>query len=1370
MQSCLDTNQVWEVCNGHHPEPHKPNPRRDMIKETFLLLPDKTEEDWKQYDVINKEYKIWAEANRRATILIKRYINDTIQSELGRYSNAKTIWDYLDRTYKQSIVAPAHQLLQSIHSARLSDNSTVTEYLEKINRQAFELEQLGWKLPDPIIASFMLFGLTDRYDSLVSEIQNTPLSEWKSEWVKNRVLTYKIPESKPSASANFTRGQKRKRGIKDDLNKEKKEDQQSTCKHCKKKGHEDENCWFKYPHKRPRRHGQFFGSKEKVNNTTTASVKPESAMHTRLSGKIIEREDPHAFETDWYIDSAATRHFCKDARVFETLGPCNIPIEVANGEIVKSSGVGTLILPLKTQGGDVEDINFPNVICAPELNVNLLSVDQLNEEGYGVTLLPEGSEIFDLQTRKHVAEIIRVNKLYKVIFQKHGEKAHVYKTKTPKEWPLSLWHRRLGHLGKRDLMKLLKAHKIRFSMDDLKGEEACECCQKARQTRLPFNRNARRTKRPFELVHTDICGPFPQSYDGFKYFVTFTDDFSRFTCIFPMKNKSDLKDIFKRYSRRMKRQFGWRIKRLRSDNGGEYASNALDEFLSEEGIIWEATVGYTPPENGVSERLNRTLCEKLRALLFESGLPIELWSNLVETATYLKNRSPTRALKGKTPYEFLYKRRPDLSNIKIIGCKSWVAIPKEKLQKLDSRSVECRLIGYAASTQYILYQVDIEKVIYSRDVIFDEGFGPRGDENEDFLNTEQVDFEVFRTDQELQFLASNPNPESSDKNHSRESSHEASPSEIPVLGDFDAPNPDQDDESNSSESESEIHNVLKSMREPSFSRFGRKRIPSQRLQEAETAWLAVGADEPTYAEAMSSADRSKWNEAINDEYNSLLENQTWTLVKKEEIPETHKPIDGKWFLKIKHDGRYKARWVIRGFKQEFGVDYTEIFAPVARMSSYRTLFALAAINHLTVFHLDVKTAFLYGDLDEEIYMTQPIGFETPGYVCKLRKSIYGLKQAPRVWAQRLRKTLISSGFHRLESDHCIYIKSTQNFPIIVGIYVDDILLAAKGYQEAKEVSEILAKEYKMTDLGPVKRFLGVDIIQNPAQGSIFLHQESYLNKVLERFGMDRCAPKMMPLPTGIDLDLENAGPLLENDDKARYHSAVGAIMFAATHTRPDLAYAASLLSRFVAKPQKAHNQALQHVFRYIRGHTKYGITYSDVSRKLYGYTDSDHGGTVHKEGRRSTSGYIFWLANGPISWSSKRQTTVATSTAEAEYIGQFNAGTESVWIRKFLTELGFKHLASDATVIHGDNETAIKLAKDPIQHSKAKHIQIKYHWQRERVEEGDFCFEYTPSNKNLADWMTKPMTGDRFNIILNQIMTEVGNQQDSHRIQPEGVC
>ena len=233
------------------------------------------------------------------------------------------------------------------------------------------------------------------------------------------------------------------------------------------------------------------------------------------------------------------------------------------------------------------------------------------------------------------------------------------------------------------------------------------------------------------------------------------------------------------------------------------------------------------------------------------------------------------------------------------------------------------------------------------------------------------------------------------------------------------------------------------------------------------------------------------------------------------------------------------------------------------------------------------------------------------------------KQAPRVWAQKLRKSLIDLGFERIESDQCIYIKASQDSFILIGIYVDDILLAARNHQEAEEVPKMLGNDYKMTNLGSAKRFLGVDIIQNPKHGSIFIHQESYLNTLLKKFGMDQCTPKMTPLPTGLDLDPENAGTLLETDDKARYHSAVGGIMYAATHTRPDLAYAASLLSRFVAQPQKGHDRALQHVLRYIKGHTRYGIHYSNVRHNLYGYTDSEHGGTVHKEGRRSTSGYIF---------------------------------------------------------------------------------------------------------------------------------------------------
>ena len=1359
MESCLKTNQVWEICSGLRPKPDEPLPLRDMIKEDYLALPDKTAINWKEYKVINKRYKIWADSNEKATNLIRRYVNETIQSELGRLSNAKIIWDHLERTYQQNIVAAPYQLFYNLYNMRLTNNTSVTEYLESISRQAGELDQLGWKLSDSIIAAIMVAGLTDRYSTLVSEIKNTSLDRWKSDWVKNRILTYQTSDPRPTASVNFARGQKRKRGS----DGEKKEKGSSACEFCRKPGHSEDRCWHKHPEKRPK-----WAKPKDQAKITTAPAKAESAMHTRISGKVIEHQDPQSSGMDWYVDSAATKHFCKDAQSFGTLESYSIPIEVANGEMVRSTGIGSLALPLKTSDNDVGTLGLAKVIYAPELNANLLSVDQLNEDGYGVALVPEGSEIFDLHTGRHVAKIIRANNLYKVVVQHQWERAQKSVAKTPKLWSLSVWDRRLGHLGKKDLKRLLKRSKIDFSEDDL-DEKVCGYCQMAKQTRTPFNKKARRAGRPFELVHTDICGPFPESIDGYKYFVTFTDDYTRYSCTFLLKKKSDVLEAFKRYIRRMKRQFGWKLRRFRSDNGGEYASDALDHVLAKEGIIWEPTIDYSPSENGVSERLNRTLCEKLRALLFESGLPLKLWSRLIETATYLKNRSPTKALGGKTPYEALYKRKPDLSNLTIIGSKAWVAIPLEKLQKLDARSAECRLIGYAASTQYILYQESVDEVIFSRDVVFEEGsFGTWGGESRDaegVVNVESEnqrvtvgnldrnnEIEGFRTKQELELS------DSTSDSQTHTDSRSPSPPSTPLQGDFDAPNPSSGEDT-SSESEIETQNNLNPKLQPSISRYGRNRIPSRLLREAEEGARLVlegKDDEPTYSEAMSSPDRRKWEAAMKDEYDSLTENKTWTLIKESEVPSTHKPIDGKWVFKKKHDGRYKARWVARGFKQEFGVDYFDVFASVAQISSYRLFFALASIFHLTVFQFDVKSAFLNGDLDEEIYMACPLGFEAPGHVCKLLKSIYGLKQAARVWAERLKRSLVKMGFKRLESDHCIYIKSSSSgVPIIIGIYVDDILLATDDPREADEVNKLLASEYQITELGPAKRFLGIEIIQNPENSAIVLHQESYLTALLKRVGMDQCNPKSTPMPCGIQLDPEVAGPLLNNEDKARYHSAVGSIMYAATHTRPDLAYASSLLSRFVSKPQKAHEQALQHVLRYIRGHTNYGISYDGNSHSPYGHTDSDHGGTILKEERKSTSGYLFWLANGPISWSSKRQSTIATSTTEAEYIGQFNAGTEACWIRNFLTELGFENLVADPTVIHGDNQTAITLAKDPIQHSKAKHMDIKYHWQRQRVEEKDIKFEFIPSAKNLADWMTKPLTDARFSTILNQVLTKL---------------
>ena len=298
----------------------------------------------------------------------------------------------------------------------------------------------------------------------------------------------------------------------------------------------------------------------------------------------------------------------------------------------------------------------------------------------------------------------------------------------------------------------------------------------------------------------------------------------------------------------------------------------------------------------------------------------------------------------------------------------------------------------------------------------------------------------------------------------------------------------------------------------------------------------------------------------------------------------------------------------------------------------------------------------------------------------------------------------------------------------------------------------------ITDLGIVERYLGIEIEQDPHDKSILLHQSAYIQQLLEKFGMENCSPKATPMLRNLKLDPINAGNNLPPEETTRYQSAVGGIMFLTTQTRPDIAFATSVLSRFLTKPQEAHQKALQHLLRYLRGTTKLGIKYTQGASpklSLRGFTDSDHGGSVVTESRRSTSGYIFYIEDCPISWTSNRQTTVATSSSEAEYIGQFNAGKEALWLKKFLSELGLQDVNNELPVtILGDNQAAITLSKDPVSHSKSKHMDIKFHWQREKVERNEIIYQYVPSNENIADILTKPLANDQFIRLRNRIMFE----------------
>jgi hypothetical protein len=524
----------------------------------------------------------------------------------------------------------------------------------------------------------------------------------------------------------------------------------------------------------------------------------------------------------------------------------------------------------------------------------------------------------------------------------------------------------------------------------------------------------------------------------------------------------------------------------------------------------------------------------------------------------------------------------------------------------------------------------------------------------------------------------------------------------------------------------------------------------------------LDADEPTtYAEAMARPDANLWLAAIQAEYQSLQRTGTYELSK---LPVGRHAIGCKWVFKIKRhaDGsidRYKARLVAKGFSQKEGLDYKETFAPVAKFASIRTLLALAAHQDYEVHQMDVKTAFLNGDLDVELYMRQPEGFVVAGQeelVCKLRKSLYGLKQAGRAWFEKINTALIDMDFTPLDSDHCVYVRHQEDEVMYIVLYVDDLLLIGSSLMEVKQLKTALSTRFEMTDLGEAEYVLGLQLSRDRPLRTLSLSQSDYIRRLLERFGMSQCNAAPTPIATGVRLSKEDcptvkpAEPLLV-DGKHTYASVVGAIMYAMLGTRPDLAFAIGQLTRFNSNPGPQHVAVLKRVLRYLRSSIDFELTYgagssgssgsSDAKLAVFGYCDSDWGASI--DDRRSVSGSVFSIAGGAVTWQAQKQKSVALSTVEAEYMAACQAAKDAVWLRAFLVGLGLN--ASAPTNILCDSQGAIALAKNPEHHQRSKHIDLRYHFVREQVTGGAISLVYTSTSDMAADQLTKPLSREMHN-------------------------
>jgi hypothetical protein len=518
-----------------------------------------------------------------------------------------------------------------------------------------------------------------------------------------------------------------------------------------------------------------------------------------------------------------------------------------------------------------------------------------------------------------------------------------------------------------------------------------------------------------------------------------------------------------------------------------------------------------------------------------------------------------------------------------------------------------------------------------------------------------------------------------------------------------------------------------------------------------TSLEAMHSPEPTtYKEALSSADSAHWQATIEEDLKSLAANSTWELVEK---PPNRKLIGCKWVFKQKmRNGRierYKGRLVAKGYSQVENVDYTDTFSPVVKLDSLRVLLAKATLEDMVIHHMDVKSAFLNGVLSEELYMKIPEGLcgdNLDSKCCKLKKCLYGLKQANRVWNQKLDAFLLSQKFHRLATDNSVYILSIPGYPLYLTVWVDDLLLFCKDVDTIIKVKGMLSSEFQMSDLGEVSYILGVDITRNMETGTLALSQQSYIQQCLQKFSMTDCHGAATPMETNVHI-LSIPGPTDATEilDMKRYpyQCLIGSLMYAMLGTRPDIAFSVSCLSRFLTNPGKKHWDAAKRVLRYLKHTQDYKLVYSTSGNPdILGYSDSDWAGDILS--RKSTSGYIFLLAGGAVTWKSRKQQTVAISTTEAEYYAVSMAASEAIWLRNFTLELTIPVPSIQRPIqLFCDNLGCVYFTKDPTDHGRLKHIEIRHLFIRDAVRRKYITVTHCRTHLQAADILTKPLPREK---------------------------
>ncbi|KAG7559402.1 Ribonuclease H-like superfamily [Arabidopsis thaliana x Arabidopsis arenosa] len=1313
----------------------------------------------------------WFQEDQMVLSVLQNSLEASILEGYSYCETPKDLWETLQNVFgNQSNLSRVFEIKKAINELTQGDME-FTQHFGKFRSLWAELEMLRPNTLDPAVINErreqdkvfgLLFTLNPGYNDLIKhllradKLQN--LEEVCSQIQKEQGSLGLFGSKGELVSGNSSELASANRG-----NFNTNRGKAPWCDHCKKSGHAKEKCWILHPHLRPARRepranhatGENLGGQEQAGTSSQALGGNGAAM--MASSDLVRRSDLdalikalkessgnayHALSSlkPLIVDSGASHHMISDSKLMKNIEPALGNVIIANGDKIPVKGLGDLELFSKKS----------KAFYMPTFTSNLLSVKRATTDLNCYAIFgPNDVHFQDIETSRVLGHGGTKDGLYVLEDTKLSTPLASHFSSVLVNANNAIWHARLGHPHSRALGLLLPS--ISFKNDE------CEACILGKHCKSVFPKSNTIYENCFDLVHSDVWTSPCLSRENQKYFVTFIDEKSKYTWLTLLPSKDRVLEAFTNFQNYVTNHYNAKIKIFRSDNGGEYTSHAFKQHLAKHGIIHQTSCPYTPQQNGVAERKNRHLMEVARSMMFHTNVPKRFWSDAVVLACYLINRIPTKILQDSSPFEVLNKNKPSINHLRVFGCVCFVLIGEQR-SKLDPKSVKGMFIGYSITQKgYKCYIPETKKVLVSRDVKFVESKGYYEDKNwediqdlthspSDRANNLCIILERLGVSNSQGHTNSpNPNPEPTqqqetsqheEEEHLQEEENIQANIQENILEEGEIPS-DHEEETTLSEEENlstPDHNEGSTSQEAPIAlrRSERLKFPPSNWKNTRVYYNSQAVAHPIQAVYPTSSMERRYS-SRKTSYG------TQSYLEEGELPRGKKAVTSKWVFTIKYKSngdieRYKARLVARGFTQTYGEDYRDTFAPVAKLHTVRVVLSLATNLEWELWQMDVKNAFLQGELEEEVYMKPPSGLEdhnAPGKVFKLKKAIYGLKQSPRAWYHKLSTTLLDRGFKKSEADNTLFTLPSKEGIVVILVYVDDIIISGNDKVGIQETKAFLKSVFDIKDLGELKYFLGIEVCRS--KEGLFLSQRKYTLDLLSQVGKLGAKPAKTPLED--DYKANRKGELDNKpfEDVTQYRRLVGKLIYL-TITRPDICFAVNVVSQHMQAPTLHHWNMVTRILKYLKGAPGQGIWMGcNKNTELVGYCDADYAGDT--KDRRSTTGYCTFIGGNLVTWRSKKQKVVSLSSAEAEYRAMRKLTTEIMWLKALLKDFGID--TPKPITMHCDNQAAIHIASNSVFHERTKHIEVDCHKVREQVQLGVILPCYTESEEQLADIFTK---------------------------------